>query len=61
MQGSEQKVKLLVGELDRLRTGQGLELKEIVDVVQSINEARSPEPEGSNSRYSLLFVSPASV
>lgn len=56
MQGSEQKVSLLIGELDRLRAGPGLDARQIVDLVQSINDARSPEPKGSNSSYSLLLV-----
>ena len=58
VQGSEQKVGFLVVELDRLRcTVAEPSITQIVDIVQRINEARTPEPMGSNSDYSALFVS----
>ena len=60
-QESEQKVRLLIGKLDKMRTLHGPGLKQIVDLVQQINDARSPEPDGRNSRYSRLFVSPHSI
>lgn len=58
LQGSEQKVSSLIVELDRLRcTVAEPSVTQIVDIVQRINEARTPEPSGSNSAYSALYVS----
>lgn len=58
MQVSEQKVKVLIGSLEKLRhTVPQPSSKIIVDIVQSINEARRPEPSGRISDFSVLFVS----
>ncbi len=57
LQGCEQKVGSLIVKLDCLRcTVAEPSLAQVVDIVQEISEARTPEPSGSNSNYSVLFV-----
>ena len=58
LQCCEQKVGSLIVELDRLRcTIAEPSTTQIVDIVQRIIEAKTPQPSGGNSNYSLLYVS----